>query len=96
MVCSLTMTSYAEVLSAYLAPPERTQAGLAEALHTSQPAVHRWASGSRFPDKKTALRIEAATGGAVPFTAWQAEAARKIGLDVIARPTPTQEAKAAA
>lgn len=74
------MSTYAQALAAYLGSPERTQAALATALRTSQPAVHRWAQGHRFPDRDTAERIEAATNGAVPFALWQAEAARRIGL----------------
>ena len=77
----VVMSSYSTALATYLSPPERTQAALADAVNTAQPNIHRWATGARFPDATMARAIDAATGGEVPFSLWQAEAARRIGLE---------------
>lgn len=73
--------SYRKALEAYLAPEDRTQAALAEAAKTSQPNINRYVTGARFPDAAMAKAIDAATGGAVPFSLWQREAAQRIGLE---------------
>ena len=77
------MTTYSAALKAYLAAGSVTQAKLASDVGTTQPTINRYAGG-RFPDRDMAERIDRATGGAVSFELWQAEAARRIGLDVAA------------
>jgi transcriptional regulator with XRE-family HTH domain len=81
------MDSYRETLAAYLSVEGRTQAKLADEISTSQVAVSRYVSGARFPDSSIAREIDRATGGEVPFSAWQAEASQRMGLDI-----PTSEA----
>ena len=74
------MTSYKDPLAAYLAKPDRTETALADAIGKTQPAVHRYRKGDRFPDAETARLIEAQTGGEVPFSIWQAEFMARSGL----------------
>jgi transcriptional regulator with XRE-family HTH domain len=74
------MQTYANTLDAYLKRPDVTQQSLADAIGKTQPAVHRYCEGDRFPDADTARKIEAATGGAVPFSLWQAEFLARSGL----------------
>lgn len=80
------MASYSEAISAYLDMPDRGQAALAGAIGKTQAAVSRYATGVRFPDADTARAIDRATDGGIPFSLWQMEAARRIGL------TPDAEA----
>ena len=74
------MTSYKDSLAAYLAKPDRTETALADAIGKTQPTVHRYRKGDRFPDAETARLIEAHTGGEVPFAVWQAEFMTRSGL----------------
>ena len=74
------MNPYASSLAAYLKPEDRAQGVLADAIGKTQASVSRYANGERFPDARTALAIEKATGGLVPFVLWQSVAARRIGI----------------
>jgi len=78
------MDSYSTAIERYLAPADRTQAKLADAIKTSQAAVSRYANGERFPDAATAREIDKATDGEVPFSLWQQEMAQRVGLDAAA------------
>ena len=78
------MSIYSELLSSFISDGHDTQVGLAEKIGKSQVAVHRYANGARFPDSDTARAIDAATGGAVPFSKWREEAAARLGLDAAA------------
>lgn len=65
---------------AYLKEGENDEARLAVQINRSQAAVNRYRNGKRFPDAETARLIDAATGGAVPFSAWQADFMARAGL----------------
>ncbi|MFS0736960.1 helix-turn-helix transcriptional regulator [Sphingomonas sp. 1P06PA] len=77
------MTNYCSALKRYVEADGNSQAGLASAIGTSQPNVHRWANG-RLPTREIAEKIAAATGGAVPMELWQSEIVRRFGLGVAA------------
>ncbi|MDH7973710.1 hypothetical protein QH494_16075 [Sphingomonas sp. AR_OL41] len=74
------MSEYHSTLAAYLNADANKQSVLAVAIGKSQAAVSRYAGGTRWPDLETARAIDASTGGAVPLSLWQIEAARRIGL----------------
>tara|TARA_R110000868_G_C10795637_1_gene756676 strand:- start:36 stop:266 length:231 start_codon:yes stop_codon:yes gene_type:complete len=74
------MTTYQDALAAYFAKSDRTEAALAEMIGKSQPAVHRYRKGQRFPDADTARVIDRQTGGEVPFSVWQADFLMRSGL----------------
>jgi hypothetical protein len=74
------MDSYSERLKAYL-DAEARQDVFASRINKSQAAVSRYAAGHRFPDAATARVIETESGGAVPFSLWQEEAMRRLGID---------------
>lgn len=57
-------------LSDYLRNSGLTHSAFAEKLGVSQVTVHRWATGKRFPDKETILRIEEATARKVKPADW--------------------------
>ena len=78
------MDSYSDRLKAYLEGQPK-QDDFAARIKKSQPSVSRYASGDRFPDAETARVIDEASGGAVPFTLWQEEALRKLGLGDLAK-----------
>ena len=75
------MTSYKDSLAAYLAKPERTESALAEAIGKTQPTVHRYRKGDRFPDAETARLIDGATAGEVTFALWKREWLAKAGVE---------------
>ena len=74
------MQTYKASLGAYLAEPGRTENALAELIGKTQPAVHRYRTGDRFPDADTARAIDKHTGGEVPFSLWQEEFLRRSGI----------------
>lgn len=74
------MQTYSALLDAFLALDGNTEADLALAINRTQPAVHRYRKGDRFPDADTARLIETHSKGAVPFGAWRAEFMAKSGL----------------
>lgn len=74
------MNTFQQHLSGWLARSESKQVELAEAIGKQQASISRYAKGERFPDAETARAIEAATGGFVPFSAWQADFMRRSGL----------------
>lgn len=74
------MQTYADALKAYLDQPGNTESALAEAIGKTQPAVHRYRGGLRFPDADTARAIDRATDGEVPFSLWQAEFLSRSGI----------------
>lgn len=74
------MDDYRLALSAYLEPDDRTQDALAERVGCSQPTIHRYVSGDRFPDAETARKIDTATAGEVPFSTWQKVAMARLGI----------------
>lgn len=74
------MQTYHNALTAYLSQDGVTQKSLAAKIGCSQVAVHRYASGVRFPNITVARLINEATGASVPFELWQQEAARQIGI----------------
>lgn len=73
------MDSYSTRLKAYLAGEPR-QDVFASKIGKSQAAVSRYAAALRFPDADTARDIESASDGAVPFSLWQEEALRRLGI----------------
>ena len=75
------MDAYASALKAYLESPERSQGALAEAIGTSQPSIHRYATGERFPEKAVAEKIALATGDEVPLSLWQRVAMERLGIE---------------
>jgi len=74
------MQTYAATLDAYLRRSENTQTDLAGRIGKTQPAIHRYCEGVRFPDAETARRIDDATTGEVPFALWQAEFLSRSGI----------------
>lgn len=74
------MQTYKDKLGEYLAQPGRTENALAALIGKTQPAVHRYRTGDRFPDADTARDIEKHTEGEVPFSLWQAEFLRRSGI----------------
>lgn len=74
------MNTYRDLLDAYLDGEGKTETALAEAIGKTQPAVHRYRKGERFPDAATARDIDTASGGLVPFEAWQSDFLRRSGI----------------
>jgi transcriptional regulator with XRE-family HTH domain len=74
------MNAYQTALKHFLDRDGIKQADIALKIGKSQPAVHRYATGERFPDAKTARAIDDATGGVVPFALWQSVAMNKLGI----------------
>jgi len=85
------MSTFQNALSAWLRSEGNTQTDLGAAIGKSQAAVHRYASGDRFPDATTARAIEQHTNGDVPFHLWQADFLARAGID----PQTPQSEKAA-
>lgn len=54
----------------YLARTKISRAAFAEMVGVDRSLVTRWSKGGRKPSLATALRIEGATGGEIPATAW--------------------------
>jgi hypothetical protein len=75
------MDDYASALKAWLEGPDRSQAALAEAIGSTQPSIHRYATGERFPERNIAERIDLATAGDVAMALWQRVALARIGID---------------
>lgn len=71
--------TYTAALKAYLARPDVTQAILADNAGVTQASISRYVNG-RLPDRAGAEAIDRATGGLVPFTAWQSEQAARLGV----------------
>jgi transcriptional regulator with XRE-family HTH domain len=78
------MSTYREALAAYLSLEGNDEIGLAEKVGCSQATINRYRHGKRFPDAENARAIDAATGGAVSFSLWQAEFLQRSGLDAAA------------
>lgn len=74
------MQTYPTTLDAFLNRPGNTESALAGAIGKTQPAIHRYRKGARFPNADTARAIEGATGGEVPFLVWQADFMSRSGL----------------
>jgi len=74
------MDAYATALKNWLAEPDRTQEGLAEKVGVTQPSMHRYATGERFPERDVAERIDVETGGAVGLAIWQQVAMARLGI----------------
>ena len=74
------MQTYSDLLDAFISRPGQTEADLAARIDKTQPAVHRYRKGKRFPDAETARRIDAATSGEVPFSAWQSDFMARSGI----------------
>ena len=74
------MDAYATALKAWLDEPGRTQKSLAERIGTTQPSLHRYATGERFPERELAQRIHDATEGGVPISIWQKAALDRFGI----------------
>jgi len=58
------------LLRRYLADAHLSQAAFAARLKVSGAAVSLWASGTALPAAGSALLLQSATAGAVPFSAW--------------------------
>lgn len=67
-------------LSAYLSRKGNTEKLLAQEVGVAQYTINRFRRGVRFPDTKTARKIDAATNGEVPFVIWQADFLARNGL----------------
>lgn len=74
------MQTYPTALEAFLNRPGNTESALALAIGKTQPAIHRYRKGARFPNADTARAIDAATAGEVPFAVWQAHFMDRSGL----------------
>lgn len=74
------MSSYNALLDAYLSRDGNTEKALADAVNKTQPAIHRYRKGERFPDADTARQIDQITAGEVPFGTWHSEFLAKSGL----------------
>lgn len=74
------MDAYSTALKHFLALDGVRQCDVAARIGRSQPALHRYANGHRFPDAETARRIETATDGIVPFALWQSVAMARLGV----------------
>lgn len=74
------MQIYSALLDAFIGRDGNTEADLAAKIKRTQPAVHRYRKGTRFPDADTARLIETATDGAVPFDAWRDEFLMRSGM----------------
>lgn len=74
------MSTYAASLDAYLAKPENKVTDLATAVGTHQPNITRYRQGERFPSADVARAIDAATGGEVSYSLWQAEFLHRSGI----------------
>jgi transcriptional regulator with XRE-family HTH domain len=72
------MDAYRAALQAYLATS--SQRALADSADTSQANISRYLAGERFPSREIAERIDAATGGSVPFAIWQIVMAERVGI----------------
>lgn len=72
--------SYRDALDAYLNREGNTETALALRVGVSQPAIHRYRKGDRFPDSDTARRIDEHTSGEVGFSVWQSDFLAKSGL----------------
>lgn len=57
-------------LASYRAGLGLTQEQMAERLHVSRAHLSKLESGAACPSRKLMLRIEQATGGAVPVVGW--------------------------
>lgn len=62
-----------ELLRKHLADAGLDQSRFAAQLGVSKGSVSLWLSGKIRPDGASALLIQSATGGAVPFPAWYAD-----------------------
>jgi len=74
------MNKYSKAIAGYLAKSDITQIAFAVSINKSAVAVHRYVQGHRFPDAKTAKAISKATGGKIPFEAWEAVAKQRMGI----------------
>ncbi|HWK40796.1 MAG TPA: transcriptional regulator [Croceibacterium sp.] len=74
------MSTFQSTLAAYLGQADNAEQVLAERINRSQAAVNRYRNGKRFPDAETARLIHEATGGQVPFSAWEADFLVRSGL----------------
>lgn len=60
----------AERLRRYLDEKKQTQADFAARAGVSKASVSLWLAQHSLPGRSSALLIQSATGGAVPFAAW--------------------------
>lgn len=67
----MTLTEY---LDLHAIPQHR----FAAAIGASQPAVSKWVSGISIPRRRTMLRIEEATDGAVPPESWMRDLRSRV------------------
>jgi transcriptional regulator with XRE-family HTH domain len=61
------------LLARHLKAKNLTQSAFAEAAGLSSPLISMWLSRRRRPGLKSAVALEAATGGAVPAASWLAK-----------------------
>ena len=69
-------------ISQYLEAASLTQAAFAQQLGVTQGTVSKWKAGEKRPGLDMALKIEAATSGAVPVASWvqhKSTSCRKAG-----------------
>jgi transcriptional regulator with XRE-family HTH domain len=59
----------------YLKANSERQSDFAERIGTTQATVSRLAAGTQTPSPELAIKIDSATGGAVPAASWPAYAA---------------------
>lgn len=78
------MSRFQTALAAWLQNADHTQHALASAIGKNQAAISKYLNGVRFPDSATARAIDAHTGGAVPFEAWQSDFLARAGLGDVA------------
>lgn len=62
----------AELLRKHLTAKKLSQADFAALAGVSTASVSLWLSGHSRPGYESALLVQSATGGAVPYTAWRA------------------------
>lgn len=68
--CSLCINNDMEKLSSYLSSQKITQRQFAEAVGVDQSVVSRLTRLEMMPSLELAVKIQNATGGAVPATSW--------------------------
>jgi transcriptional regulator with XRE-family HTH domain len=81
-----------EAVNNYLKSEAITQAGFADRLGVKQSTVSKWCAGDKRPGLDMAVKIEAATGGAVPVDSWVRHSVSSSAISVGHTPGGVQPA----
>lgn len=71
---------YTTALNSYLSREGVNERAVAALAEITQASINRYRNGRRLPSADIARRIERASDGAVPFSAWQKTMADKLGI----------------